>query len=212
MVDKIFFIGISGGTCSGKTFLANSLVEHFGTKLIDIIKVDSYYHDLSHLDMSEREQNNFDHPNSFDFKLLYKNLLMLQANKTINIPTYSYKTHTRKKVVKKIKPKNIILIEGIYSLYDKNINSIIDLKVFLDKPDTLRKKIRFERDVKQRARTNKSIENQYSKTVQPMYIKFINKTKNNADLIIKEDNMVNSTAFTILCKEIEEILKENANS
>ena len=92
-------------------------------------------------------------------------------------------------------------------MYNKDITDLIDLKIFLDKPDNLRKKIRLTRDIKQRARTNKSIEKQYSKTVFPMYLKFINNTKNNADIIIKEDNMVNSNAFTILHKEIKQILK-----
>ena len=207
MAEKIYLIGIAGGTCSGKTYLANSLVEYFGKDLIDIIKVDSYYHDLSHLQMAKREKNNFDHPDSFDFKLLYTDLFKLLNNKIINIPTYCYKTHTRKKEVKSIESKKIIILEGIYSLYNKDITDLIDLKIFLDKPDNLRKKIRLTRDIKQRARTNKSIEKQYSKTVFPMYLKFINNTKNNADIIIKEDNMVNSNAFTILHKEIKQILK-----
>jgi len=212
MIKNIYLIGIAGGTCSGKTYLSNSLVEYFGKDLIDIIKVDSYYHDLSHLEMSKREKNNFDHPHSFDFKLLFRDLSKLLDNKIINIPTYSYKTHTRKKEVKKIESKKIIILEGIYSLYDKDILKLIDLKIFLDKPDNLRKKIRLGRDIKQRDRTNKSIENQYSKTVFPMYLKFVNNTKNNADIIIEEDNMVNSNAFTILRKEIKQILKSNANS
>jgi len=207
MIKNIYLIGLAGGTCSGKTYLANSLVEYFGKNLIDIIKVDSYYHDLSHLEMKKREKNNFDHPSSFDFKLLYSDLSKLLNNEIINIPTYSYKTHTRKQEVKKIESKKIIILEGIYSLYNKDIMKLIDLKIFLDKPDTLRKKIRLNRDTKQRARTNKSIETQYSKTVSPMYLKFVDNTKNNADIVIKEDNMVNSNAFTILCKEIKRILK-----
>ena len=159
MLKNIYLIGIAGGTCSGKTYLSKSLVKYFGKNLVDIIKVDSYYHDLSHLKMSKREKNNFDHPDSFDFKLLYKDLSKLLSNKIIYIPTYSYKTHTRKKEVKKLESKKIIILEGIYSLYDEDIIKLIDLKIFLDKPDDLRKKIRLDRDSKQRARTNNSIEN-----------------------------------------------------
>ena len=207
MIKNIYLIGIAGGTCSGKTYLAKSLVEYFGKSLIDIIKVDSYYYDLSHLEMTKREKNNFDHPNSFDFKLLYRDLSKLLSNEIVNIPRYSYKTHTRKKEVKKIASKKIIILEGIYSLYNKDIIKLLDLKIFLDKPNTLRKKIRLTRDTKQRARTNKSIEKQYSKTVFPMYLKFVENTKNNADIVVKEDNMVNSNAFAILCKEIKQILK-----
>ena len=154
MNKNMFLIGIAGGTCSGKTYLAKSLVDYFGEDLINIIKVDSYYHDLSHLEMKKREINNFDHPSSFDFNLLFSDLCRIINNEVVYIPVYCYKTHTRKKEVKKIKSKKVTIIEGIYSLYNKNIIDLLDLKIFLDKPDDLRKKIRLNRDINQRARTN----------------------------------------------------------
>ena len=89
----IYIIGVSGGTCSGKTYLAQSIQEYFGKEKINIIKLDSYYHDLSHLEFKERERNNFDHPDSFDFDLLYKHLSNIINNQVVKVPVYDYKTH-----------------------------------------------------------------------------------------------------------------------
>ena len=204
--NDIYIIGISGGTCSGKTYLSKSIQTHFGEENIDIIKLDSYYLDLSHLKFEEREKNNFDHPDSFDFDLLYQHLADIINNQTVKVPIYDYKTHTRTKKVKKLHKKKVVIIEGILTLYNKKIRNLMYLKIFLDKPTDLRKNLRLKRDAIHRARTDKSINLQYTKTVEPMYIKYVEKTKKYADIIIKEDTIIDSNAFAILSKEINQIL------
>ena len=199
-------IGITGGTCSGKSYLSKSLQDFYGKDKLSIIKLDSYYHDLSHLKFSEREKNNFDHPQSFDYDLLYNHINNILIHKEVEIPIYDYKTHTRTKKTNLIKKTNIIIIEGILVFYDKKIRDLINLKFFLDKPCDLRKELRLKRDIKSRDRTEKSINTQYNNSVQPMYKEFIKKTKKYADVIIKEDSIVNSNAFTILSNEINKIL------
>ena len=199
-------IGITGGTCSGKSYLSKSLQDFYGKDKLSIIKLDSYYHDLSHLKFSEREKNNFDHPQSFDYDLLYNHINNILIHKEVEIPIYDYKTHTRTKKTNLIKKTNIIIIEGILVFYDKKIRDLINLKFFLDKPCDLRKELRLKRDIKSRDRTEKSINTQYNNSVQPMYKEFIEKTKKYADVIIKEDSIVNSNAFAILSNEINKIL------
>ena len=199
-------IGITGGTCSGKSYLSKSLQDFYGKDKLSIIKLDSYYHDLSHLKFSEREKNNFDHPQSFDYDLLYNHINNLLIHKEVEIPIYDYKTHTRTKKTNLIKKTNIIIIEGILVFYNKKIRDLINLKFFLDKPCDLRKELRLKRDIKSRDRTEKSINAQYNNSVQPMYKEFIEKTKKYADVIIKEDSIVNSNAFAILSNEINKIL------
>ena len=201
-----YIIGITGGTCSGKSYLSKSLQDFYGKDKLSIIKLDSYYHDLSHLKFSEREKNNFDHPQSFDYDLLYNHINNILIHKEVEIPIYDYKTHTRTKKTNLIKKTNIIIIEGILVFYNKKIRDLINLKFFLDKPCNLRKELRLKRDIKSRDRTEKSINAQYNNSVQPMYKEFIEKTKKYADVIIKEDSIVNSNAFTILSNEINKIL------
>ena len=201
-----YIIGITGGTCSGKSYLSKSLQDFYGKDKLSIIKLDSYYHDLSHLKFSEREKNNFDHPQSFDYDLLYNHINNILIHKEVEIPIYDYKTHTRTKKTNLIKKTNIIIIEGILVFYNKKIRDLINLKFFLDKPCDLRKELRLKRDIKSRDRTEKSINAQYNNSVQPMYKEFIEKTKKYADVIIKEDSIVNSNAFTILSNKINKIL------
>ena len=204
--NDLYIFGISGGTCSGKTYLSKSIQKYFGKEKINIIKLDSYYHDLAHLKFEDREKNNFDHPRSFDFELLYQHLSNIINNQTIEIPIYDYKTHTRTQEVEKIFKTKIIIIEGILTLYDKKIRNLMYRKIFLEKPTDLRKNLRLKRDKKHRARTNESINLQYTNSVEPMYIKYVEKTKKYADIIIKEDTIKDSNAFAILSKEINQIL------
>ena len=128
--NSIKIIGIAGGTGSGKTYLANILIKKFGYNNIDKIEVDAYYKDLSHLSMEQRIQNNFDHPESFDFESLIKDLNYLKNGENINIPVYDYKTHTRRKKKNLINKKySLVLLEGILSLF----SILLDL-LLLDLP------------------------------------------------------------------------------
>ena len=184
-------IGITGGSGSGKTYLTNKIVDKFGDKNINIIKMDSYYKDLAHLSMQEREINNFDHPDAFDFELLLDHLNILFNKNSVQIPIYDYKTHTRKKTVEKIKYKPIIIIEGIFSIHYKKLRDLMDYKVFIETTNKTRKERRINRDKISRDRTLESILNQYEKMVEPMYEKYIKPMKNVSNLIIKENDKNN---------------------
>ena len=185
--NDIKIIAISGGTGSGKTFLSKKLLNKFSIQKIDSIKVDSYYKDLSNLNFDTRKKTNFDHPKAFDFELLNKHLLNLKSGKSINSPIYDYKTHTRTKETKKIKETiKIILLEGIFSLYNEKIRRITDYSIYIDINEKTRLNRRIIRDKKYRKRTEKDIIQQYNNTVKPMYEKFIEPTKKFADIIIKK--------------------------
>ena len=96
--------------------------------------------------MEERNKNNFDHPDSFDFDLLYEDLLKLNQTKSINIPVYDYKTHTRTNKVLEIKKNKIIIIEGILSLFHEKIRDLMSIKCFIDIPSNERKIMRLKRE------------------------------------------------------------------
>ena len=115
-------IGLAGGSCSGKTYISNKLVKKFSKK-INIISLDSYYYDLSHLKMAEREKNNFDHPSSFDFNLLVKHLKNINSLGEAKIPIYNYKRHIRTTKINIIKKSEIIIIEGILALQNQKLRN-----------------------------------------------------------------------------------------
>ena len=205
---KNIIIGITGGSGSGKTYLSNKLIDIFGGDNINLIQMDSYYNDLKHLSMDEREKNNFDEPNAFDFTLLLDHLKTLDNIGNVEIPNYDYKTHTRKNETSKITHKPILIIEGIFAIYDKKVRSLMNLAVYIDIENNIRKERRIKRDMIQRERTKDSIIYQYENIVEPMYKKYILPMKNKSNLILKEISE-KSNEFNKLVNYINKIIIEN---
>ena len=201
-------IGITGGSGSGKTYLSNLLQKKFGKDNINIIQMDSYYNDLKHLIMDEREKSNFDHPEAFDFNLLLNHLKILDSKGKVEIPIYDYKTHTRESKTNTIFTKPILIIEGIFAVYNEKIRAMMNLVVFIDIDNNIRKKRRIERDIMQRKRTKESIINQYENIVEPMQKKYIFPMKNKSDLILKE-NSEKSYEFNKLLDYINKVINQN---
>jgi uridine kinase len=206
-MEKPFLILIAGGSGSGKTTAAKQIVEQSGKKRVLLISIDNYYKDLRNLKMSARKKVNFDNPNSIDWVLLKKDILSLLDNKTINLPVYSFKSHTRTGY-KKTVPKKIIVIEGIFSLYDAEINGMSNLRLFVDTPPDIRLIRRMERDIKERGRTPTDVIERWLSTVKPMHDEFIEPTKSNAHVIIPEDpeGGLRSTAIELIETKIKSIL------
>ena len=183
---NLLLIGVCGGSASGKSSIAKYILNYFGKEKCGIIEVDSYYNDLSHIRFKEREKNNFDHPDAFDFNLLYDQLIELKKNNPISIPIYDYKTHTRKNEFKKISFQKIILLEGILTFHDKRIRKLLDMKIFVNTSERTRMNRRIKRDMRSRKRTYESIIYQFKSTVIPMHNKFIQPTKQYADFVISK--------------------------
>ena len=131
-------IAIAGASASGKSLIANTifneLCQELGTDQIGIISEDAYYKDQSHMPFTERTQTNYDHPKAFDHYLLCEHLKVLKKNQQVEIPVYSYTEHTRTDQVIHLKPKKIIIIEGILLLTDPVLRAQIDASIFVDTP------------------------------------------------------------------------------
>ncbi|MBQ9425417.1 MAG: uridine kinase [Erysipelotrichaceae bacterium] len=206
--ERPIIIGIAGGTCSGKSSIASILVDEFRyTKSINIIKEDDYYKDQSHLPMEERVKTNYDHPLAFDFDLMYDHILALIRGETIEKPTYDYTVHNRSDITEIVHPSDVIIIEGLFALYTKEIRDLEDIKIFVDTPADIRFIRRLKRDVKERARTIDSITEQYLTTVKPMHDQFLEPTKQYADIIIPQGKS-NTVAIDLLKTKINSILSE----
>ena len=206
LFDRPIIIGIAGGTCSGKSSIASILVDEFRyTKSISIIREDDYYKDQSHLPMEERAKTNYDHPLAFDFDLMYEHILALIRGETIEKPTYDYTVHNRSTITEVVHPSDVIIIEGLFALYTKEIRDLEDIKIFVDTPADIRFIRRLKRDVKERARTIDNITDQYLTTVKPMHDQFLEPTKQYADIIIPQGKS-NTVAIDLLKTKIKSIL------
>ena len=201
MKNKVIIIGVAGGSGSGKTRLVKNILLELSDTKTTSIEVDSYYKDLSHLSFKEREKNNFDHPDSIDFKLLYKHLKEIINNNKIETPVYNYKEQIRdKNNTKPIENVQIILLEGIFALYHEEIRDLIEIKIFVDTPSDIRILRRIKRDINKRKRTIDSIIEQYNQTVRPMFIKYVKPTKEYADLIVPYGGKNKISIDTIVTK------------
>lgn len=204
--EKPIIIGITGGSGSGKTTIAHEIANQIeANDRIVIMTQDSYYKDNTGLPMSERQKINYDHPNAFDMPLLEAQLNQLLHRKPIEMPTYDFTEHTRSDKTVHINPADIIILEGILVLFNKEIRNLMDIKVYVDTDDDIRFIRRLERDMKERGRSLDSVINQYLTTVKPMYHQFIEPTKRYADIIIPEGGE-NNVAIDMLTTKVRSVL------
>jgi uridine kinase len=200
-------IGIAGGSGSGKTLVARTLIERLGSDRVVVIEQDAYYKDLSHLPLEERARQNFDHPDAFDEDLLVQHLQGLIAGKSIDRPIYDFTQHTRKKETVRIGGHDIIILEGILILQSERLRRLMDIKVYVDTDPDVRLIRRLRRDLAERGRTLESILEQYEKSVRPMHLQFVEPSKRYADIIIPEGGK-NYVAIDLLKTKIESILRD----
>jgi uridine kinase len=179
-------IGICGGTGSGKTTVANRILESVSAREVAFIQQDSYYRNLKDLPLDYRNAVNFDHPDALDNDLLVHHIKKLKAGGSVELPIYDFKTHTRQNETLLIEPKPIVIIEGILIFVDPRLLEQMDIKVFVDTPDDIRFIRRLRRDVAERGRTVDSVIEQYLATVRPMHMQFVEPSKRCADVIIPE--------------------------
>lgn len=204
-------IAIAGASASGKSLIASTiykeLKEELGQDDIGIISEDAYYNDQSHLAMEERVKTNYDHPSSMDHALLVTHLKALKQGQAVDVPEYDYTEHNRKQSVTHFSPKRIIILEGILLLTDEEIRNEIDVSIFVDAPLDICFIRRLQRDMQERGRTMESVVSQYRKTVRPMFLQFVEPSKQYADVIIPKGGK-NRIAINILKAQIKQLLKQ----
>lgn len=198
-------IGIAGGTGSGKTLIAEMVLKDLSGHSVMIIQQDSYYRNLSHLSFKERSQQNFDHPDAIDMPLLLSQMKDLLHGKSIDQPVYDFGRHLRSEKTERVDPQSIIILEGILILYDPELRKMMDIKVFVDTDPDIRFIRRLKRDLTFRGRTMESVIEQYTSTVRPMHLEFVEPTKRYADIIIPEGGY-NEVAVDLLKTKIHALL------
>ncbi|RCX18691.1 uridine kinase [Fontibacillus phaseoli] len=200
----MLIIGIAGGTGSGKTTVARSVIEQLGPDKVTFISQDNYYKDQADLTMEERLLTNYDHPFAFDNELLIEHLTLLKKGQPAYAPVYDFTDYTRSatKTVQ-LKENRIAIVEGLFVLYDEKLRKLLNIKVFVDTDSDVRLLRRVQRDMEERGRSIHSIHQQYLATVKPMHEAFIEPSKKYADIIIPEGghNEVGIHMLTILTEK-----------
>lgn len=183
--QRPLFIGLAGGSGSGKTTIAEEVVDRLDGR-VALLHHDAYYRHLVELSFEERTRVNYDHPNSLETELLIEHLEMLRSGLAIDHPVYDFAVHLRAGETIRIEPAPVVVVEGILVLSEPELRSELDLKIFVDTDADLRLARRLERDINERGRSVDSVIKQYFDTVRPMHLEFVEPSRRYADLIIPE--------------------------
>jgi uridine kinase len=206
-MSRRILIGIAGGSGSGKTLVARTIVRELGSDRVVIIDQDSYYKNLEDIPLRDRDARNFDHPDAFDNELMVEHIRDLLAGHTVEQPIYDYAEHRRLAETRTIGDHLILVLEGILIFHDPVLRSLMDIKLFIDADPDVRFIRRLRRDIVERGRSVDSVIRQYEESVRPMHLQFVDPSKRHADLIIPEGGH-NKVAIDLVKTKIRSLLRE----
>lgn len=202
-MNKIFLIGIAGGSGSGKTTFAKKVMKGISNLDSSLLHMDSYYlPEQPKSNYTSSGKPNYDHPNAFDWDLLREHLTDLKQGKSIKCPVYDFSTSGRTGEHESVGPCRVVLFEGIFALYDQEIRDLLDIQCFLHVDSDIRFTRRLHRDVKERGRSLESVISQYYDTVRPMYQKYLDPQRQYADFTVGEETDVASLILSARIKEL----------
>ena len=206
-MSRRILIGIAGGSGSGKTLVARTIVRELGSRRVVVIDQDSYYKNLDQIPFRDREARNFDHPDAFDDDLLRHHLRELLEGHPIDQPVYVYSKHERSTETRHISDHLVVVLEGILIFHDPELRALMDIKLFVDADSDVRLIRRLRRDILERGRSVDSILRQYEDSVRPMHLQFVEPSKRFADVIIPGGGH-NKVAIDLVKTKIRELLRE----
>lgn len=198
-------LGVAGGTGSGKTTVADAILDAVGRDRIASLAQDSYYRDVDWQSDEDLLNYNFDHPQALDSDLLVAHLRSLKAGEAIDVPVYDFVTHRRTPETVRVEAKPVILLEGILLFVEPALRQLLDFKIFVDTDSDVRLIRRIRRDIRERGRTLEDVMRQYLETVRPMHLEFVEPSKRWADVIVPEGGE-NRVALGMVIARLEQLL------
>jgi uridine kinase len=201
-----FVIGVAGGSGSGKSTVTREVLASIGSEMAAVVMQDDYYNEQSHLSAEERSKANYDHPQAFDWPLMMQQVQALCRGEIIEMPVYDFTLHNRSTKTITVKPAPVIVIEGLFALFDAELRKMMSLKVYVDTAADVRFIRRLQRDISERGRSTDSVVKQYLETVRPMHKQFIEPTKRQADLIFPHG--ANGPAVDIITTKVVSLIRD----
>ena len=203
---KPFVIGVAGGSGSGKSTVTREVLASIGPEMAAVVMQDDYYLDQSHMSPPDRRKTNYDHPQAFDWPLMVKHVQALLHGEAIEMPEYDFAVDNRSSKTITVKPAPVIVIEGLFALFDADLRAMMSLKIFVDTAADVRFIRRLQRDMAERGRSAESVINQYLETVRPMHKQFIEPTKRNADVILPHG--ANGPAVDMITTKVISLIRD----
>ncbi len=202
--SRSLLLGIAGGTGSGKTTLAAKIGEALGEGST-LISHDWYYRDRSLCTPEEREAINYDEPAALDNALLARHLDELRSSRSVDCPQYDFATHTRRAETVPVPARPVVVVEGILLFAVPELRDRFDLRLFVDTDDDIRLMRRIRRDIVDRGRDLRSVEDQYYKSVRPMHLLHVAPSKQHAHLVVPEGGQ-NAQALDVIVGRLRHLL------
>ena len=203
---KPFVIGVAGGSGSGKSTVTREVLASIGPENTAVLMQDDYYSDQSHLSPDDRRKTNYDHPDAFDWKLMVQQVRALRNGQAIEMPVYDFTKDNRSSKTIAVQPAPVIVIEGLFALYDADLRKMMSLKVYVDTASDVRFIRRMQRDMAERGRSAESVISQYLETVRPMHKQFIEPTKRNAHVILPHG--ANDPAIDMITTKVKSLIRD----
>ncbi len=205
--SDVVTLGVAGGSGSGKTTVARSILDAVGRDRIAYIAHDSYYREIEWESTEQQAAHNFDHPDALDTGLLVEHLEALKSGQAVEVPIYDFVTHRRTAETRRVEPRPVVLVEGILLFVSPRLRGQLDFKVFVDTESDLRLIRRIRRDLSERGRSLESVLDQYLRTVRPMQLEFAEPSMRWADVIVPEGGE-NRVAVDMVIARVRELLSE----
>jgi uridine kinase len=199
-----FVIGVAGGSGSGKSTVTREVLTSIGPEMAAVLIQDDYYCDQTHMPREERRKTNYDHPDAFDWSLMVQHVQALRRGESIEMPTYDFTQDNRAAKSITVQPAPVIVIEGLFALFDPELRKMMSLKIFVDTAADVRFIRRLQRDMAERGRSAESVISQYLETVRPMHKQFIEPTKRHAHVILPHG--ANGPAIDIITTKVRTLI------
>jgi uridine kinase len=204
--NKPFVIGVAGGSGSGKSTVTRQVLASIGPEMASVVYQDDYYLDQTHLSPEARRKTNYDHPHAFDWPLMVQHVQALCSGDAIAMPRYDFTLDNRSSETIAVPPAPVIVIEGLFALFDADLRAMMSLKVFVDTAADVRFIRRLQRDISERGRSTESVIQQYMDTVRPMHKQFIEPTKVHADVILPHG--ANGPAVDMITTKVVTLIRD----
>ncbi|MGH9362088.1 MAG: uridine kinase [Thermoanaerobaculia bacterium] len=202
-------LGVAGGSGSGKTTVARTILDTVGRERIAFLEQDSYYRDIDWQNDAQLLRHNFDHPDALDNELLVEHVAALKEGRPVEVPIYDFVRHRRTMRTRRAEPRPVVLLEGILLFVEAALRDLLDFKIFVDTDSDLRLIRRLKRDMSERGRAVDDVLRQYAETVRPMHLEFVEPSKRWADIIIPEGGE-NRAALEMVVARVEQLLAGGA--
>jgi uridine kinase len=200
-------VGIAGGSASGKSTVVSELARLLGPGVTATLRHDAYYHDLSHMPFEERIEVNVDHPDSLETELLVEHVRLLRDGQTVELPAYDFASQTRGPRGTMIQPAPVLMLEGLFTLWDDRLRALMDLTAFVETTEAERLERRIERDGRERGRDRSAVVTWHERRVQPMHDLFVEPSREHADVLVPHGGL-NIEAIEELAARVRALMNE----